>query len=287
MFGGFAATVALIVGGIGLTSVTEVLPAAGATPPRTTCSAPYPGVISGGMYASLRMPAGSSCVTEGDVVVNRGITLGAGSGLGVQSGSLTVNGSVVVGPYAAFADVTPSAPAPITVNGALIVESHGWVSTYGPTIAGPVWATNPSAVQIFDTQISGPVVINGGGGRNPVLAAQGACYTDCVPPVYNYNLNWLGWDQIRGPVSETNYAGVWAGIIGNVMGPMIFADNSNINGSAIGFNTIYGPARCSDNLPGAPNTGPDVSGPSVVHGPVWGDQRSTCTGVVGGTWPEG
>ena len=305
MFGGIGATIGLIFGGLGLTAVASVVnavPAAAATLSGITCPAPYPGTIPGGTYSSLTMPPGSQCLIEGTVVVNRGITLGTGSGLGVDTGSLTVNGPVTVGPDAVLAPVyallvSPEAtPAPITVNGPVTVQTNGWFSTFGPTIAGPVRATDPSGVQIFDTDISGPVVINGGGGENLVMDALGLCYgksaapSDCPAPNYAYNQNFLAGNEIDGPVSVTNYDGKWQGIIYNVMGPMTFSDNNQFVGSAIGFNVINGPATCSENFAGsgleAPNTGPDVSGPSVVNGPTRGDQASTCTGVLGGTWGE-
>ncbi len=138
----------------------------------------------------------------------------------------------------------------------MTVQTNGWFGTYGPTIAGPVRATNPSALQIFNTKIWGPVTINGGGGDNPVLDAIGQCSstssTPCPGPPYAYNQNFLESDQIFGWVSITNYDGWWTGIFENVMGPMIFSNNNTPAGTAIGFNTIYGLASCSDNLPGAP-----------------------------------
>jgi len=290
MLRGIAATFGLVIGAVGVTAVAGAIPA-GAAPSSITCSG-SPAVIPAGTYRSLIMPPGSLCLTEGTVVVTRGVTLGTASGLGAATGSLTIKGPLTVGADAAFADFNPAAPtaapAPITVLGPVTVQTNGWFNTYGPTIAGPVWATNPSALQIFDTKIWGPVTINGGGGDNPVLDALGECYgtsaKPCQAPNYAYNQNWLGSNQTFGPVRITNFDGPWQGVIGNVMGPMIFSDNNNSSGSAIGFNTIYGPARCSDNLPGAPNTGPDVSGPSVVHGPTRGDQAATCTGVPGGTF---
>ncbi len=289
MLGGIAATFGLVLGGVGVTAVAGAIPAA-AAPSSITCSGSPYGVIPAGTYRSLIMPPATLCLTEGTVVVTRGVTLGTASGLAPDTGSLTIKGPLTVGTDAAFADFNPAAPAPITVDGPVTVQTNGWIGTHGPTIAGPVWATNPSGVQIFDTRIWGPVTINGGGGDNPVLDALGECYgtsaKPCQAPNYAYNQDWLGSNQIFGPVRITNFDGPWQGIIGNVMGPMIFSDNNNISGSAIGFNTIYGPAICSDNLPGAPNTGPDVSGPSVVHGPTLGNQRRTCTGVPGGTFGE-
>ncbi len=288
VLGSITAAFGLVLCSVGVTAVAGAIPA-GAAPLSFTCSG-SPGVIPTGTYRSLIMPPGSLCLTEGTVVVTHGVTLGTGSGLGAETGSLTIEGPLTVGTDAAFADFNPAAPAPITVDGPVTVQNNGWFNTYGPTIAGPVWATNPSALQIFDTRIWGPVTISGGGGDNPVLDFLGECYgtpaQPCQAPDYAYNMNWLGANQIFGPVRITNFDGPWQGIIGNVMGPMVFSGNNNMSGSAIGFNTIYGLAWCSNNLPGAPNTGHDVSGPSVVHGPTWGNQAATCTGVPGGTWGE-
>src|SRR5208283_4897195 len=216
-----------------------------------------------------------------------------GSGLGAETGSLTIEGPLDVGAYAAFGAFNPSAPAPITVNGSVSIQTNGWFNSYGPTIGGPVRATNPSALQILDTKIWGPVTINGGGGANPILGSVlGECYasspTSCSAPNYPYNQNWLASDQILGWASITNYDGNWTGIVGNDMGPLVFSHNSLFAGAAIGFNTIYWLAVCSDNTSNgvlqAPNQGPDVSGPSVVHGPTLGNQAATCTGVPGGTF---
>ncbi len=293
MFGGIAATVGLVLGGVGVTAVAGAIPAAAVPPSSITCSGSPFGVIPPGTYTSLIMPPGALCVTEGTVVVTHGVTMGTASGLAAATGSLTIEGPLTVGTGASFAAFNPAAPtaapAPVTVFGPVTVEANGFVSTDGPTIAGPVRATDPSALQILDTKIWGPVTINGGGGHNPVNDALGECYssssgTNCAPGQYAYNQNFLVSDQIFGWVSITNYDGWWTGIVGNTMGPMIFSDNDTPVGTAIGFNTIYGLAACSDNLPGAPNTGSDVSGPSVVHGPTLGNQRSTCTGVSGGTF---
>ena len=288
MFGGIAATVGLILAGVGMTAVTGAIPAAASLPSSITCTGSPYGVIPAGTYTSLNMPPGAFCLTEGAVVITHGVTLGTGSGLAADTGSLTIQGSLTVGADAAFSDFNPAAPASITVLGPVTVQTNGWFGTSGPTIAGSVRATNASALQIFDTKIWGPVTINGGGGDNPVLDAIDQCYstasTPCAGPPYTYNQNFLVSDQIFGWVSVTNYDGWWTGIFANTMGPLVFSDNNTPAGTAIGFNTIYGLAACSSNLPGAPNTGSDVSGPSVVHGPTLGNQRATCTGVPGGTF---
>jgi len=108
-------------------------------------------------------------------------------------------------------------------------------------------------------------------------------------------------DVISGPVSQTSYGGPGgSNISGNtIMGPLTFSANYGGLGPPtpgwlypaylIGADTIYGPATCSDNVP-PPNSTPwppssavppgtwfPPPPPSVVYGPVWGDQASTCT----------
>jgi len=295
-FGKVVATLGLVVSAGAMAGLGVASPAGATPPPVITCSGTIsgPGIISGGTYAALAVPPASACLIEGAVTVNSPVKLGSGSGVGVEAGSLTVNGGLTVGPDAAFGDFGSSS-APITINGPLFVQGNGYITMDGPTIGGPVWANDPSALQIFDTRIGGAVTINGGGGDNPVLDALDQCYgNSCQPPQYPYNQNFVWGDVISGPVSVIGYTGPWQGIVEDVMGPLVFWGNANPRGTAIGFDTINGFATCANNTLGPPtytwsppNTGPDVSGPSVVHGPVFGNQATTCTGVSGGTFPEG
>jgi hypothetical protein len=268
-----------------------VVQATAAPPSGITCAgtvSPFdPMAIPGGTYGSLSMPPGSLCLIEGAaVIVNHPVTLGSGSGLGVLAGSLTVNGPVTAGHGAAFGDFNSTAP--ITVNGPVSVDSNGALvigseTPYGPllsSIAGPVRATDPSTVQIHNTAIGGPVILQGGGGANPVLDAAGLPFG----PPFGYNFNDLEDNVISGPVSETGYDGIWSGVLRNVMGPLTFSNNSEapaIDEYDIGSNRINGPATCSGNDP-APNMGQSAGAPSIVSGPTRGDQAATCTGVAGG-----
>lgn len=255
--------------------------------PSFTCSGEE--FIPAGVYSSVSMPAGSLCGVNSSVTILSPLKLGDGAGLGVRSGgSLTIQGPVTIGPGAAFGNVGNSNP--ININGPVNVGSDGALivgveSPYAPIVSairGPVTAHDASTVQIHNTQISGPVKIDGGGGDNAIVDR-------FFGPGSNFND--LEDNQIHGPVSETGYDGIWAGVIRNkIYGPLTFSDNAEpplppgsefVNEYDIGSNLIFGPATCDENNP-VPNMGPSSGSPSIVHGPVRGDQAATCTGT-----PEG
>jgi len=257
--------------------------------------------IPGGVYSSVSMPAGSICYLTSPVTIMSPLKLGDGAGLAVVNGSLTVRGPVTIGSGAAFGDLGNSAPidisGPVTVgsNGALIVgvESLGLQSP-GPivsAIAGPVSAHDASTVQLYNTQISGPVKLDGGGGQNAIINRFAGTGRTFSGPGNNYTD--LEADHILGPVSETGYDGIWAGVIRDIInGPLTFRENAAppqpegslfINSYDIGSNRIFGPATCEDNEP-APNMLGEYSGsPSIVYGPLRGNQAATCTGTPAGT----
>jgi hypothetical protein len=234
------------------------------------------------------MPSGSFCSVNGPVTILGPMKLEDSAALAVMGGSLAVRGPVNVGPNAVLGNVNNAAP--IEIDGPASVGSHaaliiGVESPGKPIVSairGPVRAHDASTVQIHNTQISGPVSLVGGGGENAILNA-------LAGPGANFND--LEDNQILGPVGETGYDGIWAGIIRNrIYGPMTFADNTEpplppgspfVNEYDIGSNRIYGPARCDDNNP-APNMGPSSGSPSIVYGPTRGDQAATCTGTPAG-----
>jgi hypothetical protein len=262
-----------------LLAMVPISQSAYAAPSSVTCEGTIsaPQDIPGGTYASFIMPPGSVCGIVGDVTVTSGVNIGAVAALVVASGSLHVEGPVRVGPGGSFGDYLSAAP--ISIGGALRVDHNATVAIglpapYGPLlsfITGAVRATDPSSIQIHNTEVGGPVEIRGGGGPNPIFAAAGIPYP-------GYNINDLEDNVIQGPVSQTHYDGKSSSILRNVMARLTFVKNSE---ASIGSNLINGPARCSGNHP-APNLGPDPGAPSIVHGPTRGDQAGTCTGVAGG-----
>jgi hypothetical protein len=278
-FGVIAATVGLL-GGVGLTASTGVATVAAASPNGFSCTGSLgsPETIPPGTYSSLSMPGGSTCfvATPGLVTVNHGITLGQASALVVpDDGALTVNGPVTVGPSAVFSEDFDSC-SPINVNGPVSVGDNAALLICGSVVAGPVKATNATYVRAYFSDISGPLTIQGGGGRNPVLDAIGVPYG----PPDGYNFSEVNESMISGPVRAAGYGGLGVNFVADVMGPMTFTDNSTTYSSAIGSNRINGPATCSGNVP-APNLGGHfvIGPPSIVSGPVRGDQAATCTGV--------
>ena len=259
-----------------------------AAPSGYTCmgsSLKTPGFVTGGTYASLTMPPGTFCFVVGTVTVTRPVTLGAGSALAVLAGSLNVAGPFTVGTGAVF-DTLEGNTDPITINGPVRVGADGVFvlgteTPYSPTFAsigGPVTATGASSVQIHNTVIGGPVKLMGGGADNPIVQA----FTGTSP--FN-NFNDLEDNVITGGVTETGYDGIWTGVLRDVInGPFTFTNNVETftDEYDIGSNFIGGPATCANNTP-IPNMGTSRGSPSIVEGPVRGNQAATCTGVTPGT----
>ena len=264
-------------------------PAVLAAPPSTfRCAGTFasPMIIPAGTYQALHMPAGSFCQITGPglVRVTSRLRIGNGAGLLVVGGSLTVDGSVRVEPEAAFG--VPTNLTPVRIGGSVRVLANGAFILGTETPGGPDFASidgtvrgvDASTVQIHNTRVFGEVTMTGGGGLNAVV-------DEVTGTSVDNNFNDLEDDQISGHVRVTRYDGVWAGILRDVIsGPLSFTYNSeapNIDEYDIGSDLIDGSARCSHNDP-VPNTGASEGSPSIVHGPVLGDQALTCTGVAGG-----
>ncbi len=259
-------------------------------PPSFTCTgtAAAPQTVPPGPYSKFHMPAGSFCEITGLVQVVAPVSLGTGSALLVTKGGLTVEGSLTVGPQAAFgADFMKKEDAPVTILGSVIVKNDGvfYLGTeipYGPvfaTIQGSVNGRNASAIVIQNTYIAGAATVSGGGAVNKIvkaLAGPDTNYTDFED------------DHVNGSITEVGYGGVWAGVIRTIVKNQLrFAYNSekSIDEYDIGSDVIYGSAFCQGNNP-VPNTGSSSGSPSLVLGPTFGDQAKTCTGVKsGGTGP--
>ena len=245
----------VIAGGGALT--IAISPALAARPAGFTCTGTLssPGSIPGGTYASLTMPAGSLCAVVGDVTVTRPLTIDTGAGLAVFAGSLTIQGG----------------PVAVGQNAALILGTETPGGPIVNSIGGPVTGSGESSVQIHNADVGGPVRLTGGGGDNAIV--------DAFSGGFPGNFNDLEDNHLQGPVSITGYAGVWAGVIRDVIdGPFTFSDNVEAvtDEYDIGSDTIHGPATCNDNNP-VPNVGQSPGGPSVVFGPIRGDQAATCT----------
>jgi hypothetical protein len=282
--------------GVGIAGVT-----AGATapPPVYTCTGTLsaPGSLPAGTYQSLIMPAGSICEipTPGPVTVLSPVVLHKGSGLvtGVADGGspLKIVGGLLLKPDAAFVAGLKNESSAVNILGRVTVESGAlfYLGTERPykapfaSIRGQVNAQDPSAVVIQNTTIGGAVSVSGGGAVNAIVEA-----LSHNAPQTNYTD--FEDDQIKGSVSEVGYGGVWGGVIRTIMGgSLVFAYNSEttIDEYDIGSDIIKGSAYCEGNDP-APNMGSSSGSPSIVHGPTFGSQAATCTGVpTGGTGPPG
>jgi hypothetical protein len=289
-----ATSVVGVGGGVAATAADATSP-----PPTYTCTGTIsaPGSVPAGTYQSLIMPAGSICEipAPGPVTVLSGVELQKGSGLvtGVSdSGSpLKIVGSLMVRPDSAFVAGLKDEVSHVNILGRVTVGSGallylGTEKPYKPpfaSIQGPVNARDPSAVVIQNTTIGGSVAVSGGGAVNAIVEALSHNAPDT-------NYTDFEDDQIKGGVTEVGYGGVWAGVIRTIMGgSLAFAYNSQttIDEYDIGSNIIHGSAYCQGNNP-APNEGSSSGSPSIVHGPTFGDQAATCTGVpTGGTGPPG
>jgi hypothetical protein len=269
-------------------------------PPSFTCkgSLTAPSTVPSGTYSSLIMPPGSICLIPGPapVTVLSPVTLHRSSGLatGIAKGlsaNLKIVGSLTLDPKAAFVAALTNEKNPVNIVGRVTVKSGalfylGMEKPQAPpfaSILGPVVAQDPSAVVIQNTTIGGPVSVSGGGAVNKIVevlshGAPQTNYTDFED------------DQIKGGVTEVGYGGVWGGVIRTIMrGSLVFAFNKQvkIDEYDIGSNIIFGSAYCEGNRP-APNMGHSPGSPSIVHGPTFGNQAKTCTGVPGGgTGPPG
>ena len=236
------------------------------------------------------MPAGSFCEAPGpgSIAVLAPVVLSKEAGLVVNGGSLKIVGSVTIGPDAAFAADLRKETSPVSILGSVTVKDAGafYLGTetpYGPIFAniqGGVRGQNASAIVIQNTSIGPNVSVSGGGALNPIASKMGTQtnYTDFED------------DQIKGAVTEVGYGGIWGGVIRSIIrGNLSFAYNSQkrIDEYDIGSDIIYGSAFCAGNNP-PPNMGHSKGSPSIVHGPTFGDQAKTCTGVPGGgTGPPG
>lgn len=286
-------TVAGLGGGVASATVSPSPPSF-----RCTGSLTKPGTVPSGTYSSLAMPPGSVCLIPGPapVTVLSAVTLQRGSGLvtGIAKGvsaNLKIVGRLTLAPDAAFAAALNNEKNPVNILGRVTVKSGAafYLGTERPhqppfaTIQGAVVAQDPSAVVIQNTAIGGPASVTGGGASNKIVQT----FSHNAP---DNNYTDFEDDQIKGGVTEVGYGGVWAGVIRTIMkGSLVFAYNKQvkIDEYDIGSNIISGSAYCQGNRP-APNKGHSAGSPSIVHGPTFGNQAKTCTGVPGGgTGPPG
>jgi hypothetical protein len=275
--------------------------AAAAPPPAKfkctgTLSSPEP--LPSGTYSSLVMPPDSICLIPGPapVTVLSGVTLHRGSALvtGIAKGlsaDVKIVGRLTLDQGAVFVAALKNEKNPVNILGPVTVNSGAYFSlgTEVPgappfaSILGGVAARDPSAVIIQNTVIGGPASVSGGGAVNKIVEA----FSHNSPDT---NYTDFEDDQIKGGVTEVGYGGVWGGVIRTIMnGSLVFAFNhqTKIDEYDIGSNIIKGSAYCDGNKP-APNKGASPGAPSIVHGPTFGNQAKTCTGIPGGgTGPPG
>jgi hypothetical protein len=276
---------------------------AGATPNGGfVCAGTFdnPGFIPPGTFASLTMPPGAWCVVEaGPVTVTHPVTLGQGAGLttitdltitgpGVlgdsssllYAGGLHIGGQVTVGPNAIFNPYFLPGPWRLTLDRGVTVEDHGGLFIPPEsTIKGPVTATNPSAINLVGSKVSGPVSLQGGGSPNGVLTS----FFGIPPGAYTWSV--LQRNTITGPVTIHGYAGVTVIVEGNqIARGLTVTSNTQLVGNSnpeiaslappntfyVQGNTIGGSANCLNNgtatlLQDWPEGYP---GPNAVSGPI-------------------
>ncbi len=295
---------------LAITTITTVLvvgvggaaadAAASRPPPKFTCtgSLSSPEVLPSGTYSSLVMPPGSICLVPGPAPVtvlsavrlqrNSGLVTGIAKGL---SADVKIVGRLTLDSGAVFVAALKNEKNPVNILGRVTVNRGAYFSLGmevpgAPpfaSILGGVAARDPSAVVIQNTVIGGPASVSGGGAVNKIVEA----FTHNAPDT---NYTDFEDDQIKGGVTEVGYGGVWGGVIRTIMkGSLVFAYNheTKIDEYDIGSDIINGSAYCEGNKP-APNKGHSPGAPSIVHGPTFGNQAKTCTGIPGGgTGPPG
>jgi hypothetical protein len=244
------------------------------------------------------MPHGSVCLMPGPapVTVLSGVTLQPNSALvtGIAKGlsaNVKIVGRLTLDQGAVFVAALKNEKNPVNILGRVTVNSGAYFSlgTEVPgappfaSILGGVEGRDPSAVIIQNTVIGGPASVSGGGAVNKIVEA----FSHNSPDT---NYTDFEDDQIKGGVTEVGYGGVWGGVIRTIMnGSFVFAFNhqTKIDEYDIGSNIIKGSAYCQGNKP-APNKGHSPGALSIVHGPTFGNQAKTCTGIPGGgTGPPG
>ena len=225
------------------------------------------------------------------VTVLSNVTLQRNSGLltGVAKGisaNVKIVGRLTLAPGSVFVAALTNEKNPVNIVGPVTINSGAYFSlgTEVPgappfaSILGGIAGREPSGVIIQNAVIGGRVAVSGGGAVNKVVEA----LTHNAPDT---NYTDFEDDQIKGGISEVGYGGVFGGVIRTIMtGSLVFAFNhqTKIDEYDIGSNIIKGSAYCDGNKP-APNMGQSPGAPSIVHGPTFGNQAKTCTGVPGGT----
>ena len=191
----------------------------------------------------------------------------------LDAGTYRINGGVTVAPGAAF-DAT-NCDADVTITGGVTVgedavlglggaQDSGCDAPTGTTVRGGLQATDALAVIVHGTNVSGGVVINGGGVQDCEFAIPGLGFPTYV--VFEDG-------SINGGLTVENLHTCWFGTFRNTINGGVHVMNNSFDdpdANEIQTNTIHGPLVCTGNSPAA-QQGDSEGFVNTVTGPKVGE----------------
>ena len=239
----------LVVGAALAIMVIGPAAAAGASQPSSGSGACDGGSLAPGTYSSITV-TGFCAFEPGVIRINGGLTVAPGAGVDATNCDLklTITGGVTVGEDAILG-----------LGGAGDTDCD---APTGTTVRGGLRATNAMAVLVHGTNVSGGVVIDGGGIQDCEFSIPGLGF-----PTFDVFED----GSINGGLTVTNLTTCWFGVFRSVINGGAHITNNTFDdpdANEIQTNTIHGPLVCTGNSPvaqqgdsqGLVNT---VSGPKV------------------------
>jgi len=210
------------------------------------------GSLAPGTYSSITV-TGFCAFEPGVIRINGGLTVAPGGAVDATNCDLqlTITGGVSVGEDAILG-----------LGGA---QDSGCDAPTGTTVRGGLGATNAMAVIIHGTNVSGGVVIDGGGVQDCEFAVPGLGFPTYV--VFEDG-------SINGGLNVTNLTTCWFGMFRNsvINGGAHITNNTfdDPDANEIQTNTIHGPLVCTGNSPAA-QQGDSEGEVNTVTGPKVGE----------------
>jgi hypothetical protein len=231
--------------------VMVIGPASGAAAAGTAGGTECDGVLAPGIYSSLTV-TGFCALDAGTYRINGGVTVAPGAAFDATNcdAVVTITGGVTVG-----------ADAVAGIGGG---NDTGCDGPTGLTLKGGLRATDALAVIVHGTNVSGGVMIDGGGVQDCEFAIPGLGFPTYV--VFEDGI-------INGGLTVTNLHTCWFGLFRNTINGGVHVLNNNFDdpdANEIQNNTIHGPLVClGNNVP--TQQGDSGGGPNTVSGPKVGE----------------
>jgi hypothetical protein len=207
------------------------------------------GSLAPGTYSSITV-TGFCAFEPGVIRINGGLTVAPGGAVDATNCDLqlTITGGVTVGEDAILG-----------LGGA---RDTGCDAPTGTTVRGGLRATNAMAVLVHGTNVSGGVVIDGGGVQDCEFSIPGLGF-----PTFDVFED----GSINGGLTVTNLTTCWFGMFRNTINGGVHVTNNSFDdpdANEIQTNTIHGPLVCTGNSPAAQRGDSEgfvntVSGPKV------------------------